>query len=65
VRAHAQITERHLKQPYYYRLWYCCTNQLCRTTLIMPEREKVYRSARDGDRLLWGDAWWDAIEGAA
>jgi hypothetical protein len=43
VRAHREITEKQLRQPFYYSRWFVCTNPRCRTTLIMPERFKVFR----------------------
>jgi hypothetical protein len=45
VHQHAEVTERHLtKQPYYYSRWFACMNPRCKTTLIMPERYRVYRN---------------------
>jgi len=38
---HKRISEKMLKQPYYYTFWYCCINNNCKTTLIMPEQAKV------------------------
>lgn len=42
IRAHDKITEKLLRQPYYYRRWFYCANQNCRTTLIMREEDRVY-----------------------
>jgi hypothetical protein len=46
VRAHIEITEQQLRQPWYYSRWFVCVNRDCRTTLIMPERFKVFRKGR-------------------
>jgi hypothetical protein len=43
VRAHTEITAKHLAQPFYYERWFYCNNRACRTTLIMPEEARVYR----------------------
>jgi hypothetical protein len=42
IREHPEIGERQLRQPFYYKRWYNCRNDNCRTTLIMPERFKVW-----------------------
>jgi hypothetical protein len=47
VREHKEITEKHLRQPFHYSRWFVCTNRRCRTTLIMPERFKVFHKPRD------------------
>jgi hypothetical protein len=44
VREHKEITDRQLRQPYYFARWFHCTNVRCRTTLIMPDRYRVYRN---------------------
>ena len=41
VREHERIGPKQLRRPLYYSRWYCCMNQHCRTTLIMPEQFKV------------------------
>jgi hypothetical protein len=50
VRAHREITAQHLSQPFYYSRWFVCINPRCRTTLIMPERFKVFRKGRRRSR---------------
>jgi hypothetical protein len=50
IREHIEIKQRHLKQPFYYSRWFCCVNPNCRTTLIMPERFKVFRDQVDQDQ---------------
>lgn len=42
VRQHKKIGERQLRAKFYFARWYLCTNQHCRTTLIMPETFKVW-----------------------
>jgi hypothetical protein len=42
VREHPVITERHLRQPYYFTRWYCCMRKHCRTELVMPKEFKVW-----------------------
>jgi hypothetical protein len=42
VRAHKEITDKQLSQPFYYSRWFVCVNRRCRTTLIMPERFKMF-----------------------
>jgi len=43
IREHIEVTEKHLRQPFYYQRWFNCTNVKCPTTLIMPERFKVHQ----------------------
>lgn len=50
IRKHTSIKPRHLNQPFYYSEWYVCTNDECKTTLIMPEDKKVFRQQEDQDR---------------
>lgn len=45
VCAHRTITSKQLKQPFFYSKWYKCTNELCKTTLIMPEEFRVFNQA--------------------
>lgn len=40
---HAAITEKMLRQPFYYDKWFRCKNTQCGTTLIMLEEHKVWR----------------------
>jgi hypothetical protein len=42
VRTHAQVGPKQLRQPYYFKRWYFCTNYDCRTTLIMEEQDKKW-----------------------
>jgi hypothetical protein len=55
VREHKEITDKQLMQPYHCEKWFVCTNRRCRTTLIMPERFKVFhkpiRDSRPNVRL--------------
>lgn len=42
VRVHPKITDKLLKQPFYYSEWYYCMNNRCKTSLLMPEKFKVF-----------------------
>jgi hypothetical protein len=44
VRQHDRITEKHLRQPFFYDRWYCCMRGSCRTTLVMPPEHRVWRT---------------------
>jgi hypothetical protein len=46
IREHCRITEKQLRQPFYYSRWFLCCNPRCRTTLFMPERFKVVHGPR-------------------
>jgi hypothetical protein len=68
IREHDAIREKHLAQPFYYTRWFCCVNQQCRTTLMMPERFKVWNGhvkakekadAAEQGQVVWGDTWPD------
>jgi hypothetical protein len=43
IREHVSITDKHLAQPFYYSRWFNCTNPTCKTTLVMPDRFRVFR----------------------
>ena len=40
-RKHTAITDKHLRQPYYFKYWYNCTNRECKTGIFMLEDWKV------------------------
>ena len=42
VREHGEITPKHRRQPYYYSRWFYCTNNKCKTSMIMPDRFRVF-----------------------
>jgi hypothetical protein len=42
IREHAAITEKHLRQPHYYRRWFYCQNPQCRVTTVMHPRHIVW-----------------------
>jgi hypothetical protein len=46
VREHGEITPKHRRQPYYYSRWFYCTNPKCKTSMIMPDRFRVFRRER-------------------
>lgn len=58
VREHAAITDKLLRQPYYFSRWFRCLYRDCKVTLIMVEKYKVYTA----DQLTWGDSW-DDVDG--
>lgn len=33
---HHEVTQKMKRQPFYYRYWYRCDNEACKTTQIMP-----------------------------
>lgn len=47
IREHKEITAKQLNQPFYYSRWFNCTNPQCKTTLIMPERYRVFAEAAE------------------
>lgn len=42
IREHVLVTEKELRRPYYYSRWFRCVALECKTTLIMPDRYKVF-----------------------
>jgi len=44
IREHDGIGDKQQRQPFYYARWFCCMNQSCKTTLVMPECYKVMNS---------------------
>jgi hypothetical protein len=42
VRAHHEITEKQLRQPYYFSRWFYCRNPNCVVTSHMSEMYKVH-----------------------
>jgi hypothetical protein len=42
IREHKSITDRELRQPFYYSRWFYCRNPRCRTTTIVPDRYRVF-----------------------
>lgn len=42
---HAEIKDKHRRQPYYYSQWFECMNGDCSTTQIMPKRYIVWNDA--------------------
>ena len=42
VREHDEVRPKHLRQPYYYSRWFNCRHIECKTTLVMPEKFKVW-----------------------
>lgn len=42
MREHTSITDKHLRQPFYFTKWYYCQNQDCVVTTHMAEEFKVW-----------------------
>ena len=43
MREHVAITDKHLRQPYYFSRWFYCRNPQCPVTLHVTENFKVRR----------------------
>ena len=43
IREHSTITERHLRQSYYFSRWFYCRNSHCAVTVHVTEEFKVKR----------------------
>jgi hypothetical protein len=50
IREHDRIRAKQLRQPFFYRRWFRCMHDDCRTTLVMRDEFKVWNS--DQDRRL-------------
>jgi len=48
VRQHKQITEKQLKQPFFYLRWYYCLNRKCKTKQVMPDEFIIYNKNKKG-----------------
>lgn len=42
TREHSAITQKQLGQPFYFKRWYNCTNQVCKTAIFMRDDWKVW-----------------------
>jgi hypothetical protein len=42
IREHKAITDKHLRQPFYYSRWFYCRNQSCVVSTIMLEEYKIF-----------------------
>lgn len=51
VREHTHLTDKHLRQPYYFSKWYCCINPNCKTTIFMDEKYKVWNKNKAASEL--------------
>jgi hypothetical protein len=66
IREHPEITEKHLRQPYYYSRWFFCKNPRCKVTTYMHDRYRVYsdqvvaKEAAARGEVIWGDTWDDS-----
>ena len=41
IRQYDALDEEQLRQSFSYTRWFCCMNESCKTTLVMPSRYKV------------------------
>jgi hypothetical protein len=48
VRRHDRIRPKQLRQPFYYKRWFYCKHNDCRTTLYMQEAFKVWNDPFEG-----------------
>lgn len=53
IRAHKEITGKHLRQPFYYTRWFYCLHADCVVSLHMAEEFKVWND-NDAARKLRG-----------
>ncbi len=51
LRTHTKITEKQLKQPFYYKQWYFCPNKNCQRTTFMKDEDRVFNK-NDGARYV-------------
>jgi len=58
IREHEAVLEKHLRQPFYFRRWFHCTNPKCQVQMYCVERFKIHNG------VVWGDSW-DGVDEAA
>lgn len=51
TRRHAHLSEKVLRQPYYYLFWYNCINPECKTTIFMLDECKVWNKNEAAQNL--------------
>lgn len=51
IREHVAITEKHLRQPFYFSRWFYCVNKHCKVSLHMAEEFKVWNNNAAADKL--------------
>lgn len=42
VREHKTVSEKQLRQPFYYSHWFFCAEAACQTKQVMPDRYRVW-----------------------
>jgi hypothetical protein len=52
IREHRAITDRELRRPFYYERWFHCQNPHCRTTVIVPDRYRVFNIQPEVQRRM-------------
>lgn len=50
IREHNGISDKQLRQPFYYARWFCCMNKSCKTRQVMPPRYKVMNPVELSER---------------
>lgn len=51
VREHTHISEKQLRQPYYFSKWYNCNNPTCKTSIFMDEKFKVWNRNKAAQKI--------------
>jgi hypothetical protein len=46
IREHDRLGPKQLRQPFYYKRWFCCTYGDCKTTMIMRPEFEVWKDSR-------------------
>lgn len=51
IREHIGLREKHFKQPFYFKQWYCCINKSCKTEIFMQEKDKVWNRNKAANQM--------------
>jgi len=51
IREHTHITDKHLRQPYYFSMWFNCLHKDCPTTIFMVDEYKVWNKNGAANQL--------------
>jgi hypothetical protein len=52
IHEHNSVGDKQLRQPFYYKRWFRCTNESCKTTQVMSPRYKVMNSIVGSDNVI-------------
>jgi len=55
IRQHAEITAKHLRQPYFFSRWFYCRNPDCPVTIHMQEEFKVWNGKNAAAQRIAAD----------